>query len=330
MTSFRIPANRRVFTIAAMLSVLAGGPLAAQTIASFPERPVRLVVPYLAGGGADAVARTVADRAAATLGQPIVVENRPGVNGNLAAMAVAKSTPDGYTLLFGTQGTHIVNPALYKNPGFDPVKDFAPVTRLTRTGIVLVVPATSPLQSLPQLVKDLKDNPGKRSFGTGASGQHIVGELFKSAVGVDLLHVPYKGNAAAMVDLLGGRIDMMFDVLGSAYPQVKAGKLRALAILSAAPEETAPEIPTIASFGFTNIEAVPWDAVFAPAGTPGPVVDKLNAAFRAALADPTVREALLRRGATPAASTPEEMLRQINAETPRWAEAVRRSGAKIE
>jgi tripartite-type tricarboxylate transporter receptor subunit TctC len=304
----------------------------AQSTNAFPEKPVRFIVPFLAGGGADALARTVAAKASEALGQQIIVDNRPGAGGNVGALYVAKAAPDGYTLLQGTNGTHAANLALYKSTGYDAVKDFAPVIRLTNIGMVLVVYPDSPIKSVDDLIRDLKVNPGKRTFGSGGNGSapHMAGEMFKAATGTQITHVPYRGNAGAIVDLLSGRLDMMFDVMANAYPQVKAGKLRALAVLSRDRQDSAPELPTLHSLGVKDFDVSAWDAVFAPAGTPRPVVDKLNAAFRAALTDAKTRESLVGRGAVPVPGTPEDLAKHVEREIPKWAEAVKRSGAQME
>lgn len=314
-----------------MMLGLASGALA-QSAADFPDRPVRIVVPFLAGGGADVLVRVVVVKAGEVLGQPIVVENRPGAGGNVGAAAVAKAAPDGYLLLQGTNGTHGANHALYSNPGYDPIRDFAPITRLSRIAMMLVVPPGSPAKTVAELIQDLKANPGKRTFGSGGQGSapHMAGEIFKAATGTEMTHVPYRGNAGAIVDLMSGRLDMMFDIMANAYPQVKAGKLRGLAVLSRAREEIAPELPTLDSQGVAGFDVSAWDAIFAPAGTPRPVVDKLNTAFRAALTDSKTRDALIARGAVPVPSTPEELARYVQSEIPKWADAVKRSGTRLE
>ncbi|HZR03530.1 MAG TPA: tripartite tricarboxylate transporter substrate binding protein [Burkholderiales bacterium] len=316
----------------AALLMLAAGSVVVHAQDTYPQKPVKWVVPFLAGGGADTIARTVAERASVALGQQIIIDNRPGAGGNVGAVLVAKAAPDGYTLFYGTNGTHAVNASLYSNPGFDPIKDFTPVTKLTRVAMMLVVRADSPIKSLQDLVHDAKANPGKRTFGSGGNGTapHIAGEMFKAATGVDMVHVPYKGNAAAIVDLLGGRIDMMFDVMANAYPQVQAGKLRGIAVLSKNPEEIAPHIPTLSSLGIKDFDVAAWDGVFAPAGTPRVIIDKLNAAFVTALNDPKVRQALIARGVTPTPSTPDELLQLVKSEMPRWADAVKRAGVRAD
>ena len=299
---------------------------------SFPEKPIRFVVPFLAGGGADVMARSITARAVEALGQQIIVDNRSGAGGNLGALHVASAAPDGYTLLQGTNGTHAANHFLYKSTGYDPVKDFAPVTRMSEIGLVLVVANESPIKSVDDLLRDLRANPGKRTFGSGGVGSapHMAGEMFKAATGTDIVHVPYKGNAGAIVDLLAGRLDMMFDVMANALPHVKAGKLRGLAVLSREPHPSAAELPTLHSLGIKDFHVTAWDGVFAPAGTPRAVIDRLNAAFRTALTDPKVRESLVARGAVPVPSTPEELARHVQREIPKWADAVKRAGVQAE
>jgi tripartite-type tricarboxylate transporter receptor subunit TctC len=318
--------------VLAALGLLVSASAAAQPAGTYPDKPVRLVVPFLAGGGADSVSRIVAAKASEFLGQQIAVENRPGAGGNVGAVAVAKSPPDGYVLFHGTNGTHGSNHALYKDPGYDPTKDFAPVARLDRVPLILVVNAASPIKSVAELIQDAKANPGKRTFGSGGNGTapHMGGEIFKSVTGTDMVHVAYRGNAAAIVDLLGGRLDMMFDLMSNAYPQVKGGKLRALGVLSRVTEEAAPEIPTLDSQGLKGFDVSAWDAVFAPAGTPRPIIEKLNAAYRSALNDPKVKESMVSRGAMPVPGSPEDLGRFVEQELVKWGSAVRKANIRLD
>jgi tripartite-type tricarboxylate transporter receptor subunit TctC len=298
----------------------------------YPNKVIRLVVPFVAGGGGDSLARTVTQAAADALGQQIIIDNRPGAGGNLGAAIVAKAAPDGYTLLYGTNGTHAINHALYANPGFDPVKDFVPVARLTRIGMVVVVNPEMPAKSVPELLAYLKANPGKATFGSAGNGtsSHIAGEMFKMMTGTDILHVPYRGNGPAMIDLVGGRINMMIDVMPAAYPHAEAGKIRALAVTTMTPVASAPNLPTLDSSGVKGFELSAWDGIWAPAGTPRPIVDKLNAAFNKSLADAQVKERLFARGAEPVPGTPDDLAKHVASEMPKWAEVVKKSGAKVE
>jgi tripartite-type tricarboxylate transporter receptor subunit TctC len=320
--------RRAVLAGAALLALSA----AAHAQSDYPNKPVRLVVPFAAGGGGDNLARSVSQAASDALGQQIIIENRAGAGGNIGAAAAAKAAPDGYTLLYGTNGTHAINHALYANAGFDPVKDFAPVARLTRIGMVVVVNNELPAKSVPELLAHLKKNPGKINFGSAGNGtsSHIAGEMFKMMTGTDILHVPFRGNGPAMIDLIGGRIELMIDVMPSAYPHAAAGKIRALAVTTMTPVAAAPNLPTLDSAGVKGFELSAWDGVWAPAGTPRPIVDKLNAAFNKALADGTVKERLFKIGADPVPGTPDDLGKFVASELPKWAEVVKRSGAKVE
>jgi tripartite-type tricarboxylate transporter receptor subunit TctC len=314
------------------LALLGFASTAAQAQDDYPNKVVKLVVPFVAGGGGDSLARSVSQAASDALGQQIIIENRPGAGGNIGAAFAAKSAPDGYTLLYGTNGTHAINHALYANPGFDPIKDFAPVARLTRIGMVVVVTQEFPAKSVPEMLDYLKKNPGKTTFGSAGNGtsSHIAGEMFKMMTGTDILHVPYRGNGPAMIDLVGGRIDMMIDVMPAAYPHVESGKVRALAVTTKTPVAAAPQLPTLDSAGVPGFELSAWDGIWAPAGTPRAIVDKLNAAFNKALADAAVKERLFKIGADPVPGTPDDLGKFVAAELPKWAEVVKKSGAKIE
>lgn len=323
-------ARRRLGVLLAGAALLLTGAAQAQT--DYPNKVVRLIVPFAPGGGGDTLARTVTQPAAETLGQQIVIENRPGAGGNLGAALAAKSPPDGYTLFYGTNGTHAINHALYANPGFDPVKDFAPVARLTRIGMVVVVNPEVPAKSVPELLAYLKANQGTATFGSAGNGtsSHIAGEMFKMRTGLDILHVPYRGNGPAMIDLVAGRINMMIDVMPAAYPHAEAGKIRALAVTTMTPVASAPNLPTLDSSGVKGFELSAWDGIWAPAGTPRPIIDKLNAAYNKALADPEVRQRLFARGAEPVPGTPDDLGKFVASELPKWADVVKASGAKVD
>ena len=314
--------------LCAGLAALAAAPAAAD----YPDKPIRLVVPFPAGGGADALARTIMPRVAQELGTTIVIDNRPGAGGNVGAEYVARATPDGYTLLYGTNGTHAINRSLYAKQGFDAVRDFAPVSRMTQIAALLVVHPSVPVRNVAELVEYAKANAGKVFFASAGNGttSHLAGELFKTAAGVDIVHVPYRGGALAAADLAGGQVQMMIDVMPNVLPLATGGKLRALGVTTSARVPAAPEIPTIAESGLPGFEVSAWDGIFAPAGTPAAAVDRLNAAIRQALADPKVREALVARGAQPVSSTPDELARHVDAESEKWARVVRQSGAKID
>jgi len=319
---------RLAAALCASLLALAATPAAAD----YPDRPIKLVVPFPAGGGADALARTIMPRVAQELGTSIVIDNRPGAGGNVGTEFVARSAPDGYTLLYGTNGTHAINRSLYAKVPFDPVRDFAPVSRMTQIAALLVVHPSVPAKNVAELVEFAKANPGRVYFASAGNGttSHLSGELFKTAAGVDIVHVPYRGGALAAADLTGGQVQMMVDVMPNVLPLANGGKLRALGVTTAVRVPAAPEIPTIAESGLPGFEVSAWDGIFAPAGTPAAVIERLNAAIRQALADPKVREALVARGAQPVPGTPEELARHVAAESEKWARVVRQSGAKID
>jgi tripartite-type tricarboxylate transporter receptor subunit TctC len=309
--------------------------LVAATLASaaeYPDKPVVLVVPFPPGGGGDTLARTVMPRVSQELGQPIVIENKPGAGGNIGSAGVARAPADGYVLLYGTNGTHAINQTLYRKPGFDAEKDFAPVSRLTEIPAVLVVnPSLLPVKTVPELVAYLKANPGKVSFASAGNGttSHLAGVMFGTMAGVDIQHVPYKGGAQAITDVMGGQVAMMIDVMPNVYPHIKSGKVRALAISTAGRSPAAPELPAIAE-AVPGFEVTAWDALFAPAGTPKPIVDKLNVAVRKALEDPAIKEALLARGTVTVAGSPEDLAGWVTAENARWGKVVKQIGAQVD
>jgi tripartite-type tricarboxylate transporter receptor subunit TctC len=309
---------------------IAGAAVAAEP--AYPHKPVRLVVPFPPGGGADNLARLMMPRVAQLLGQPIVIDNKPGAGGNVGAEVVARAAPDGYTLLYGTNGTHAINATLYRNLRFDPVKDFVPVSRMTEIAAMLIVHPQLPVKSTAELIEYAKANPGKVNFASAGNGttSHLAGELFKTQAGIDIVHVPYRGGALALTDLIIGHVHMMIDVMPNAYPPARDGRVRGLAVATAGRFAGAPEVPTISESGLAGFEASAWDGIFAPAGTPAPIVERLNAAIREALDDPEIVTALRARGAKPVPGTAESFARFITASAERWSVAVRASGAKID
>ena len=298
----------------------------------YPDRPVHLIVPFPPGGGADILARTVQSRLAQALGKPIVIENKPGAGGNVGAEYVAKAAPDGYTLLYGTNGTHGINVSLYRNLRFDPLKDFIPVSRMTTIATMLIVNTQFPVTSVEELIRYAKANPGKVNFASAGNGttSHLAGELLKTMAGIDIVHVPYRGGALAVTDLIGGQVQMMIDVMPNAYPLARDGRARGIAVATATRYPGAPEYPTIAESGVPGFEASAWDGIFVPVGTPAPIVARLNAAIRETVEDPQVGEALKARGAQPMPNSPEAFARHIAESSEKWARAVRASGAKID
>jgi tripartite-type tricarboxylate transporter receptor subunit TctC len=325
----RLPYRLFASVLAVALSALAATGAAAS---GYPEHPIRLVVPFPAGGGADNLARAIMPKVEAALGQSIIIDNRPGAGGNVGAEMVARATPDGYTLLYGTNGTHSINASLYSNLRFDPVKDFAPVSRMTSIAAMLIVNPKLPVNSVAELIRYAKDHPGQVNFASAGNGttSHLAGELFKTMAGIDLVHVPYRGGALAMTDLIGGQVQIMIEVMPNAYPMARSGRVRALAVSTAQRFAGAPEYPTIAESGLPGFEASAWDGVFAPAGTPQPIVERLNTAIHEALRDPALVQTLRGLGAQPVPNTPEEFARYIASSTDKWAVVVRASGAKID
>ena len=307
----------------------AAAPAVAQ---AWPERPIRLVVPFPPGGGADNLARTIMPRVEARLGQPIVIDNRPGAGGNLGAESVARAAPDGYTLLYGTNGTHAINASLYRELRFDPVKDFVPVSRMTAIATMLVVEPKLPVGTVAELIRLAREQPGRLNFASAGNGttSHLAGELFKTAAGIDIVHVPYRGGAPAANDLMAGTVQLMVEVMPNALPLARSGRVRGLAVGSLQRFAGAPELPTIAESGLPGFEASAWDGVFAPAGTPRAIVDRLATAIREALDEPALAEALGRLGASPAPLAGDAFARHIAASMEQWARAVRSSGAKVD
>jgi tripartite-type tricarboxylate transporter receptor subunit TctC len=303
-----------------------------KAFAAYPDRPIKLIVPFPAGGGGDTLARTVMTKVSEILGQPIIFENRAGAGGNIGTEAAARSEPDGYTLAYGTNGTHAINHTLYKRTGFDPIKDFAPISRLTQIALILVTHPNVPAQSAGELIAYLKANPGKINIASAGNGttSHLASEMFKTAAGVDIVHVPYRGGGPAMIDMIAGQVQMMIEVMPNAYPQVQGGKLRGLAVTTTQRWPQATDIPTLAESALPGFEVTAWDAIFAPRGTPQPVIDTINAAIRKAFEDPKLRETLLARGAQPVPSSPDELAKHVATELLRWGDAVQKSGAKID
>ncbi|HKU86421.1 MAG TPA: tripartite tricarboxylate transporter substrate binding protein [Casimicrobiaceae bacterium] len=307
----------------------ATSPAFAQT---FPTKTARLVVPFPPGGPLDATGRLIAQHLTERWGQSVVVENKPGAGGNIGADFVAKSPADGYTVVMGALSTHAVNPSLYAKMPYDAQKDFAPITLIAITPNVLVVNPDLPVHSVKELIAYAKARPGKLSFGSGSIGSagHLAGELFKGDAGVDMVHVPYKGAAPATQALLAGDTQLMFDNLANAMAQVKAGKLRALAVTTAERSKLAPELPTMAEAGLPGFDISTWYGLFAPAGTPPAVVDKWNADVTAMLRMPDMGERLRAQGAEPAPDTPAEFARFVANEAAKYARIVKASGAKVD
>ncbi len=298
----------------------------------YPSKPIRFVVPAAAGGPTEITTRLLAQKMSETLGQPVIVDARPGAGGNIGAEFVAHAAPDGYTLLMATIGTQSINPTLYKKLPFDPDKDFAPISLVVQYPLILVVNPAVPVHSTHELIEYARANPGKLNRASGGSGtsMHLSGELFRSMANIDMPHIPYKGSAPALTDLAGGQVQVMFDSMMTALPMVKAGRLRALAVTGATRSPTVPSIPTIAESGLPGYSAVGWIGAVAPAGTPPEIVQKLYVAIAAALKSPDLRDKLLATAAEPVGSSPAEFSAFMQTESRKWAKAVRESGASAD
>lgn len=296
---------------------------------TYPAKPITLVVPHSAGGTSDILARTVAAEAAKTLGQTIVIDNKGGANGTIAAKQVASSAPDGYTLLLATASTHGINPSLYSRISYDAVKDFTPVTLLATVPNVLVVGPNVKAGNVQELIAFIQSQGDKTNMGSAGAGTpgHLAGEMFKSEAKLQFTHVPYKGGSPAITDLIGGQIDFMFTTIPGVLPHVKAGSLRALAVTSPERSSAMPDVPTMAESGLPGFQAVSWHGIVAPAGTPDAVVARLNQALTGALAAPEVKQRLLEEGARASGVNTAEFGKFIQTEMAAWAKAVKDSGA---
>ena len=300
--------------------------------ASWPSKPIRWVVPFPPGGAMDAIARTLGEKAGKTLGQPFVIENKPGAGGNIGADFVAKQPGDGYTLMITSIGM-ATNKPLYGKLSYDPIKDFAPVSLLAVVPNVLVTNATQPdVKTAKDVIAAARKTPGKLTYASAGNGTsiHLAGEVFTSLAQVDMLHVPYKGSGPAVSDLLGGQVNYMFDSITSARPHIESGKLRALGLTTAKRSKTLPNVPTLAEAGLPGYEVSPWFAVFMPAATPKDIVAKVNAALLEAMKDPDVVKRFETIGAEPVGSTPEEMAQHLARESERWTKLIQERGIKLD
>ena len=300
--------------------------------AAYPDKPLRLIVPFPAGGAADVMARGMAERLSVELGQQIVIDNRGGAGGSTAAEAAAKSPADGYTLFFGTMGTQAINPALYPKLRYDPLKDFDPISLTHVTPRVLVVGPSLQVKSVAELIALAKSKPGGLTYGSAGNGSssHLAGALFETIAGISMLHVPYKGSAPLLTDVLAGRIDMTFDSYTVYEGHIKAGKVRPLAVTSKSRLSALPTVPTLAEAGLKGYEVSNWLGVLAPAGTPGPVIDTLHAALGRAMATPTLRQQLVALGIEPVFDKPEEFRALERSEIAKWAEVVKKAGVSLD
>jgi len=296
----------------------------------YPAGPVRVIVPFPPGGGVDAMGRRVGQKLSEVLGKPVVIDNRAGANGMIGSEAVARSNKDGYTLLVNG-ANFVTTPLLFSKVSYDPIRDFDPISLMALGPNVLVVHPSLPVKSVKDLIALARSQPGKLSFGTTGSGSamHLAGELLKMMAGIDMVHVPYKGSGPAASDLAGGQIPLAIVDLTSALPHIRSGRIRAVAVTGASRTVTAPDIPTVAESGVPGFDAIGWFGVVAPAGTPAPIVARLNAEIVDALKLPEVRQRLLAGGAEPATSTPEEFGRLIRSESAKWAKVIKAAGVKL-
>jgi tripartite-type tricarboxylate transporter receptor subunit TctC len=313
-------ATRRALIAASLLA-----PAAARAQAWAPTRPIRFVVPFPAGGATDVVARVLGERMQESLGQPVVVENRTGAGGNIGVENVVRSPADGHSILMGTTGTLTVNPHLYATLGFDPLRDLAPVSMAFTTDHVLIVNPQVQAQTAQEFLALVRAQPGRLSYGSAGAGSstHTVPELFKLAARVDITHVPYRGSAPALNDVVAGNVQVMLDQIPSAIGQIQAGRVRALAVTGARRSPLLPNVPTMAEIGLADAQATSWGAVMAPTGTPAPAIARLNAAIRDALGQQAVKDRLAAAGAEGVASTAEELAAYLRAESAKWARVVR-------
>lgn len=321
--------NRVWVFILALCSAVVSISASGQT---YPQRPIRLVIGLAAGGPSDVMARTVAQVLGERLGQQVVVDNKPGVGGNIAADLVAKSAPGGYTLFFTSTGPLAVSPSLFSKLPYDPVKDFAPVGLVANLPLVLFVTSSLPASNLGELLALARARPGQLMYASAGNGAttHLAMELLKSAANVDIQHVPYKGTAAAMPDVVSGQVQLMMDGWSGSQPMVKAGKLREIAVAVEKRISVAPNIPTIAESGFPGFNASPWYGIVAPAGTPKPIIERLSTELKAAMANPDVRAKFASLGMEPLSSSPAEFASFIQSETAKWTKVVKISGAKLD
>jgi len=321
--------RRLTIAVVAMCALLVPGMAAAQ---SWPTKPIRFILPTSPGGAADLTARSIAEKVSGGLGQPVVVDSKPGAGGNIGVDLAAKSPPDGYTMVLGTIGPIAINPSLYSSLPYDPLKDLIPVTQAVNALNVLVVNADLPVKSVQELIALARSRPGQLNYASTGNGQtdHLAGELFNTLAGVKLVHIPYKGGPAAMVDLLSGNVQVMFATVSTALPHIKAGKIRPLAMTGAKRFSLLPELPTIAEAGLPDYVVNNWYGIFVPTGTSPEIVARLNAEISKALNAPDVKQRLLEAGIEAAPSSSEQFASYVRSETGKWAKVVKDAGAKVD
>jgi tripartite-type tricarboxylate transporter receptor subunit TctC len=317
-----------------MLAIAMAGLVAllAAAQAPWPSKPVVYVVPFAVGGNTDTLARVIGPKLSAALGQPVVIENKPGAGGNIGSDYVAKAKPDGHTILGGTISSHAINPSVYPNMPYDAVKSFEPVILIGSSPLVLVVGSETPYKTLKDVIAAAKAKPGELTFASPGAGTspHLAGELFKTTAQIDMTHVPYKGSGPALMDVVGGTVPLMFDTMLVVGAQVKAGKLRPIAVASSKRLASLPNVPTFAEVGVPGVEVVSWQAVFAPAGTPKPVVQRLNAEIARILKQPDVQTRLDELGVEPAAGPPEQLAEFQKSEIAKWSKVAKAARVKVE
>jgi len=321
--------SRWTVLLAGCAALLGGAPAAAQP--TYPDRPITLLIPYPPGGSADMLGRPLSASLQARLGQPVVLEYKPGAGGSIATAQLARAQPDGYTVLM-VLAAHAINPSLYKSLPYDTRKDFAPVSLAATLPMLVAAPLSTPADTIPQLIEYARQHPGKLTFASAGPGNtsHLSAEMFKTATGTDMLHVPYKGSGPAVVALLAGEVSLMFDSISTSLPQVKAGKLKALAVTGETRSPLLPDVPTVQESGVPGFVVNGWYGILAPAGTPPAVVDKLSQAIAQSLREPALRDQLVGYGYAPVGSTPQAFGQLIDSELQRWSRAVKDSGASIQ
>ncbi|MFA4913993.1 MAG: tripartite tricarboxylate transporter substrate binding protein [Burkholderiaceae bacterium] len=338
INAIQFPALKRLSRAFAQLAVvglftLTGAhAVAAESAQNYPSKPITIIVPFSAGGTTDILARGIGQKLGERWKVSVVIENKPGAGGNIGSAQVARSAPDGYMLVMGTIGTHAINPGLYKEMPYDAIKDFAPITRAAMVPNALVVPREAPYNTIKELIAFGKANPGKLTFGSSGHGStlHMSGETFKVMTGVDMVHVPYKGSSPAVADLLGGQISMIFDNLPSALPHIKSGRLKVLALTSAQRSDQLPDVPTLAEAGVPGYDVVSWFGLWAPAGTPADIVNKINQAVVAIIESPDMQKQIREQGAMPHPESPAEFAAFIQTEGKKWADVVRSANLTIQ
>lgn len=328
------PSRRRGLLQMAAFSALAAASIWSAPAAlaqDYPTKPITMIVPFSAGGTTDILARLIGQSIGKELGQSVVIDNRAGAGGNIGAQAAARARADGYTLFMGTVGTHAINETLYQTLPFDPVKDFQPLSRVAYLPNVLVANPEQPFKTVPELIAYAKANPAAVNFGSSGSGSsiHLSGELFKQLAEVDMQHIPYRGSAPAVADLLGNQVGIMFDNMPSVIGHIRAGKLVPIAVTTAERSPALPQVPTIAEAGLPGYESTPWFGLYVTAGTPEPIVQKLHAAITKGLNDPAIVEKFAEQGATAYSETPEAFAAFMADETQKWADVVKASGASL-